>query len=160
MTAGGAEGSFALSIIDKLEKIFILECDEEWIDSLKITFEPWKDKVIIVNKFLSDVNSEKYVTIDSLIKEESTVDLIKLDVEGDELKALNGCCETIKKNYNLIFLICAYHYQMEEEEIRDFFQGRGWLIENRKGFIYFLHDENQMFPFFRRGVLKVYKIDN
>ncbi len=44
--------------------------------------------------------------IDSLIDEEIT--LIKMDIEGAEMKALEGCEKTIKK-YSPKLYICAYH---------------------------------------------------
>lgn len=44
--------------------------------------------------------------IDSLIDDEIT--MLKMDIEGAELKALNGCKNTIKK-YSPKLYVCAYH---------------------------------------------------
>lgn len=44
--------------------------------------------------------------IDSLIDDEVT--MLKMDIEGAELKALNGCKNTIKK-YSPKLYVCAYH---------------------------------------------------
>ena len=46
--AGVAEGNFTLSIIDKVKKVYLIEPDASWIEALKYTFEPYKEKVIIV----------------------------------------------------------------------------------------------------------------
>jgi hypothetical protein len=61
---GAAEGIWALSSVEKAGKIYLFECEENWIAALKKTFEPWKDKVEIVNKFVSDTNSGNNITID------------------------------------------------------------------------------------------------
>jgi hypothetical protein len=42
---GTAEGFFALSVIDKVNKVYLFECCEEWIGALKKTFEPFGEKV-------------------------------------------------------------------------------------------------------------------
>ena len=49
----------------------------------------------------------KGVTLDEIIKDEK-VTYIKLDVEGSELKALEGAKNTIKKNKPRL-AICIYH---------------------------------------------------
>ena len=52
------------------------------------------------------------LTIDTIIKKEKLPEteqlVIKFDVEGNELKALDGACETIKKYKPLMFISC-YH---------------------------------------------------
>lgn len=55
--AGVAEGNFALSVVEKAKKLILIECDEEWMEALKLTFAPWKEKVIFVEKFVSDIDS-------------------------------------------------------------------------------------------------------
>jgi len=47
------------------------------------------------------------------------LDLIKIDVEGAELKVLRGCKNTIKK-FNPIFSIDVNHYEGEFEDIERF----------------------------------------
>lgn len=155
--AGGAEGSFALSIIDKAKKIYILECDDEWIEALKLTFMPYKDRVVIVKRYLTDNNIGENITLDELLKNDDNVSLIKMDIEGAEVKACKGAKKTISNNQNVIVLACSYHYQDEERELRKALENLNMIVENRKGYIYFLHDENQKYPFFRRGVLKAYR---
>jgi hypothetical protein len=45
---GAAEGNFALSVVEKASHIIIFETNKEWIKPLQATYEPWKDKVTIV----------------------------------------------------------------------------------------------------------------
>ncbi len=46
-------------------------------------------------------------TIDNLVEDEN-VNFIKMDIEGSELKALQGAAKTIKKNKPTL-TICVYH---------------------------------------------------
>ena len=74
--AGVAEGNFALSIIEKVKKIYLFEADEEWIDVLKTTFAPWKEKVEIICKYVSDNDENGNITLDSFFKT-GKIDFIK-----------------------------------------------------------------------------------
>lgn len=46
---GTAEGIFALNIIHSVKKVYLFECDPEWIIPLEKTFAPWINKIEIVN---------------------------------------------------------------------------------------------------------------
>jgi 16S rRNA A1518/A1519 N6-dimethyltransferase RsmA/KsgA/DIM1 with predicted DNA glycosylase/AP lyase activity len=39
--AGAAEGNFALSVIDKASKVYIIEGDAGWCEALRQTFLPY-----------------------------------------------------------------------------------------------------------------------
>jgi hypothetical protein len=52
--AGVAEGNFALSVIEKVKKIYLFEVDEAWITALEATFAPFGNKATIVNACVSD----------------------------------------------------------------------------------------------------------
>lgn len=54
---GAAEGIWGLSLIESVKTLYLFECDEGWIEALNLTFSPWKEKVRIINKYVSD-NSE------------------------------------------------------------------------------------------------------
>src|SRR5205085_2663461 len=60
---GTAEGNFALSVIEKVSLIYLFEADEQWAEALHATFDPWKDKVRIINKYVSDHESENSVSL-------------------------------------------------------------------------------------------------
>ena len=66
--AGGAEGIFSLENLDRAEKIYIFECDEEWIEALEATFKEYKEKIKIIKKFVSDKNNENEITLDEFQK--------------------------------------------------------------------------------------------
>lgn len=63
------------------------------------------------------------IDIDSLIKElkEDKVSIIKMDVEGSELKSLYGCLDTIKK-YKPKLQISVYHRPEDLWEISNFIE--------------------------------------
>lgn len=106
--AGAAEGIFSLEHIDKAKKLYIVESDTEWIEALQWTFEPYKNKIQIVQKFLSDHSDDYNITVDDLIGD-IPVSLIKMDIEGDEIKALKGADRTLSKNQNMYIALCTYH---------------------------------------------------
>jgi 16S rRNA A1518/A1519 N6-dimethyltransferase RsmA/KsgA/DIM1 with predicted DNA glycosylase/AP lyase activity len=59
---GAAEGNFALSVVEKANKVYIIEGNAAWCDALRQTFLPYKEKVEIIQKFLSDVADDDHVT--------------------------------------------------------------------------------------------------
>lgn len=73
---GVAEGNFTISVIDKIRKAYLFEVDEEWIEALNATFEPYKDKVEIIPTYISNHNSGINRTLDSFNFLEK-IDLVK-----------------------------------------------------------------------------------
>ena len=87
--AGVAEGNFALSVVDKAKRLYLVECDRGWMEALRLTFEPWKEKVVFIEKFMSDTAGDTTTSIDELMGDEADGPyFIKLDIEGYEQKAL------------------------------------------------------------------------
>src|SRR5690606_30541039 len=88
---GSAEGIFTLMNIELLEKAYLFEQDEQWIEALEATFAPWKEKVIIIPKYVSDRKSEKEIRLDQYFQNTTLQpNFFKIDVEGAEEKVLNG----------------------------------------------------------------------
>ena len=151
--AGVAEGNFALSIIDKVKKIYIIECEEIWIKALRKTFEPYQDKVVFVQKFLSDKVDDNNITIDALLGNEE-VNYIKMDIEGAERAALQGAVNTIKHNSRLTIAACAYHKRGDEKWIKDYLKEKGFETANTSGYMYFAYDERAYISLeLRRGLV-------
>ena len=101
----------ALSDIDDIKLLFN-ESDNDWESSLvHRNFEFLKQEEVLTKKIDSIINSitnlEKY----SLI--------IKLDIEGNEFKALAGATETIKK-YNPIIIIEFSKFIFNQENSKNF----------------------------------------
>lgn len=150
---GAAEGNFTLEIIDRCDKAYIFECDEGWIEALNATFAPWKEKVTVVPAVVSNVTRDNRMTLDHYFKDDlENIDLIKIDIEGHEVQALQGAEKVLDQNKQTRILICAYHYQNEESEIRRYLSG--WHLEHRNGYIVMIDDKRQKKPYLRRGILE------
>lgn len=151
---GSAEANFTLDVIDKVDKAYIIEGDEQWIPALEKTFRDYMDKVVIVNKYLDSYKHEGYETIDSIVKEDD-ISFIKMDIEGFELKALYGAKEHIKKNTDLRMSICTYHNHEDYEIIKCYLESLGMSCKPGEGFLFRMDDSiwTSDVPDLRKGIL-------
>lgn len=157
--AGAAEGNFSLSVVEKASKIFIIEADEGWIEAIKATFEPWKEKVIILNKFVSDKTIGEFIKLDTLLQQTTTINFIKADVEGAERQLLEGCENIFKTQQKLRAAICCYHNQQDEEIFSKYMSNKGFKVEHSNGYMIYLEDKNFGAPYLRRGLIRATKIE-
>lgn len=155
---GSAEGIFALTHIDKAKYVVLFEADEEWLKALHATFAPWKDKVVIVPKYVSDIDDDQNSTISSFIKENPHLvpDFIKIDVEGAEMKVMKGMGEHMGRK-GLKMAVTTYHYLNDYQEISAFLSQWGFLQEPSEG-VTLLTLEEQRAPFFRKGLIRATNI--
>lgn len=153
--AGVAEGNFSLSIIDKVKKIYLIEPDEDWIEALRITFEQYKEKVVFVNKYISNYDSGETVKLDSIV-EEKQINYIKMDIEGEELYALQGAENILDRAENIKCNICSYHQESDYREIERFLVEKGYEVSPSKGYMWFPFDKNYLYslPTLRRGLIR------
>ena len=156
--AGAAEGNFALSIIDKVKKIYLFEPDFHWAEALKYTFEPYADKVTIVNKYLSDYTDNHTVMLDTYLMGQQ-VDFIKLDIEGEEYHALQGAKEIISASNKMKCVVCTYHQEYDYIVLNQLFKELGYKTEPSKGYMWFPYDKNIVYslPSLRRGLIRAKK---
>lgn len=98
MDCGVAEGNFGLSIVEKCKKFYLFEPEEQWMEPLKATFAPWKDKVVIVQKYLSDTTDEINTTLDDYFSDKEYPNFLKLDGEGYEERLLLGTKKILSSN--------------------------------------------------------------
>lgn len=151
--AGACEGNFSLHNIDKVSKLYLIECDLDWMEALKATFEPYIDKVVFCNKFLSDRDTNKTITLNSLIKE--PVNFIKMDIEGEEINALKGADRVFAGSANIKCSICSYHRHGDEEKIKNILQGYGLKTSTSKGYMLYLCDDDiWKNPELRHGIVR------
>ncbi len=151
--AGVAEGNFALSVIDKVSKIYLFEVDDNWLEALHYTFRPYNDKVVIVKGYLSDNDLEECITLDNVVLDEK-VDFIKMDIEGDELKALMGAKRLLAMS-EIKIVACVYHKADDNRNIGDFLGGFGFKTKNSYGYMLFIYDSMAQHDLldFRRGLI-------
>jgi len=151
---GASEGFFALSVIDKAKKIYLFECDEIWNKPQKMTFAPYKDKVVMVNKYVSDYTNDNNITMDQYF-EKQKVNFIKMDIEGTELKALKGSHNIFTVNKDIKVAICTYHNKDDAKNIRKILLKNNFFIEFSKGYIISVWEESFNL---RKGIIRGYKL--
>lgn len=132
--AGAAEGIFALDVIDKARKIYLVEADEEWLEALEQTFREDGDKVHLIHGFLDSVHEGNRVSIDGMFEQEE-INFIKMDIEGFEKPALMGAARTLQRSKNIRCAICAYHCREDEAWLRDILEKYGFETEVSKGYM-------------------------
>ncbi len=142
LDAGAAEGIFSLALVEQAESLVLVEADESWNEALRLTFEPWKDKVVIVNKFLSDVDDEDSVTIDSLALDHQ-FDLIKMDIEGAEVSAMTGGNRFFSCSDKVNLALCVYHNPDDEERLLSYADKYGFDAYTTKGYMIFPDNMSQ-----------------
>ncbi len=151
--AGACEGNFSLHHIDKVSKVYMIECDKGWMEALRYTFGPYKDKVVFCEKFLSNTDSENTARLDTLVKE--PVDFIKMDIEGEEIRALEGGRGLLSNSGHMKCAICAYHRHGDEEKIKEMLGGMGFETSISKGYMLFLYSDDVLKePELRRGIIR------
>ncbi|MDR0537167.1 MAG: hypothetical protein LBH04_03850 [Tannerellaceae bacterium] len=157
---GAAEGIWALNYADIAGKIYLFECEKHWIAALKKTFEPWKDKVRIVNKYVSNTTNLGNITMDDFFNNKP-VNFIKADIEGAEPNLLDGCksllARSITSNTDLKLLLCAYHNQGDEEKITECLHAKGFITEHSTGYMLYIIDSQLNPPYIRRGLIRATK---
>jgi len=153
MDIGAAEGLWGLDSVEKAGQIYLFECNPNWIEALEKTFEPWKEKVCIVNKYISDVSDEKNITLDDFLKGE-TVNFIKTDIEGMEFQLLKGAQKTLCEATDLKLVVCTYHRQDDAEHFRSYLEAMSFVCEYSKGYLLSIWGEE---PYLRRGLIRATK---
>ncbi|MDE5779181.1 MAG: glycosyltransferase [Lachnospiraceae bacterium] len=136
LDAGVAEGNFALEIIDKVKKIYLVEADPLWVYALQHTFAPYQEKVQIIQAFLTENQGDNSTTVDAVLGNQD-IDFIKMDIEGDEIKALHGAAKTLERKVNLKLDICAYHNEGDEMAIRQYLEKKGFRCSVSDGYMIF-----------------------
>jgi hypothetical protein len=155
--AGAAEGIFALSVVERAKKLYLFECSEGWIESLQKTFEPWKEKVVIINKYISDTTNDICVTLDDFMQGEP-VNFIKADIEGYEIKLMKGAVKILAGNHNLKIVLCTYHRRSDADDLKQLLMEHGFHTEFSKGYMILLNSAQLLIPpYLRRGVIRATK---
>ncbi|MDR0737564.1 MAG: FkbM family methyltransferase, partial [Prevotellaceae bacterium] len=156
--AGVAEGNFALSVIEKVKKIYLFEMDKAWITALEATFAPWKEKVVIVNKYVSDVNEKNRITLDAFFGNEK-IDFIKADIEGAEIQLLEGAKAILSRKTPLKAVLCTYHKHNDAEMLQQTLAEKGFRTEFSNGYMIFFYEMCDKFepPYLRRGLIRAEK---
>lgn len=152
--AGVAEGNFALEIIDKVQKIYLIEVDPLWIEALRVTFAPYKEKVEIIEAFLDNSTIDNHITIDKIL-DGGKVDYIKMDIEGAETLALDGARKTLSNVKKLKLNICTYHNQDDYDKIASILNEYDYQVSHSNGYMVFLWKDTEVFKLVR-GLIRAH----
>jgi hypothetical protein len=150
---GAAEGNFALAVIEKVSRIYLFECDPDWIEALQCTFAPWKDKVEIIPKFVSDRNDERHCSGDVFFKDKE-VTFLKIDVDGGERPLLKGFKQILHNRTNLKIALCTYHQHQDESEFTGLLETSGFKVSPSMGYMIFYYDKKLKSPYIRRALIR------
>jgi precorrin-6B methylase 2 len=142
---GTAEGNFALKFIERFGKVYLFECDVEWLEALQATFNPWVDKVEIIKTYVSDINDADNVSLDHYFTNKEMPTLLKMDVEGYEEKVLTGANKLIN-NAKPELLVCTYHCKNDDKKLSTILINHNYDVEFSNGWMIFEND-------FRKGIL-------
>jgi hypothetical protein len=154
---GCAEALLALDVIDKVKSVYLVESDPMWLDALKATFKPYKDKVTIIDKLISDVDTETTITLSSLLKNEKESPVfIKMDIEGYETSVIEASKEFLLERQNIRIACCTYHRQNDADRLARIFSDLHYEIEYSDGYMLFIYDKLKA-PYFRKGVIRAKK---
>ncbi len=134
---GSAEGIFSLDTIDGVDHVYLFECDDQWVAPLRATFAPWKDKVTIIQKYIAETTSESQVTIDDFLRDTPVRSLfLKMDIEGAEMRALQGAMETLRSTSVVQVAVTTYHRIGDPERIAELLSSLGFQYEFSEGLIF------------------------
>jgi hypothetical protein len=148
LDVGAAEAIFSLDVIELVSHVYLFECDDVWIEALNATFAPWKNKVTIVRKYVSDSNDENTITLDRFFEDKDKRNLfIKMDIEGYEQAALRGAVNLLREAHDIDFSICTYHKKKDAVEITGILNSFGFEWEQTEGYLYVERD-------FRKGIIR------
>lgn len=151
---GSAEAIISLSVAEKVKKNYIFEYDDKWFTPLKKTFEKFGDKVVIINKFVSDKTSTNTVKISDYISDSHYDYFFKIDVEGEELNVLKGMENILDKNMNIKIAVCTYHNGKDFQRVVEYLNNKNFNIQHSKGYMIF---DLKTAPYLRRGVVRATK---
>lgn len=156
---GAAEGNFSLSVIEKASQVFLFEVEKDWIKALEATFEPWKEKVTIVQKYVSDVDNSQCIKLDTFFGEKQPVNFIKADVEGAEAQVVNGANDLINRQNDLRIAVCTYHRQTDAQELDDLLKNKGFRNHFSGKYMIFHYGSSNIVepPYLRKAVLRAVK---
>jgi hypothetical protein len=148
LDVGACEATFSLDAIELVNHVYIFECDNVWIEALNATFAPWKNKVTIVCKYVSDSNDENTITLDRFFEDKDKRHLfIKMDIEGYEQAALRGAANLLREAHDIDFSICTYHKKNDVIEIANILNSFSFDWEQTEGYLYFERE-------FRKGIIR------
>lgn len=140
LDVGSAEGFTSLDAVEYVRFIYLFEFESKWVEALNATFEPWKEKVVIIEKYVGSKNDALNITLDAFFKDKPKDNLfLKIDIEGAECDALQGAEGLFAEATNLDFAICTYHRRDDKKNISAYLDQKRCTYSLRDGYLYVRH---------------------
>lgn len=154
---GAAEGNFSLENVEKVKRIFLFERNPNWIESLKLTFSDYMDRVKIIEKNVGINSLAGDISLDNMKILFGNELFIKIDADGGEQEVLKCMKKLLLQNQNIKVAICTYHKQNDFLVLDEILKSYGFKTEFTKNKMLFYFDKSLKFPYFRNGVLRASK---
>ena len=154
---GCADGNFSLSVVDCVKEIYLFEIEETWMKPLELTFAPYKDKVHIIQKCVTENSDAAAVSIDEFceVNNIESIGFVKIDVEGYEKNVLSGARKMITNNKIKKLAVCTYHKLDDEQTLGEMLPNYNKIMS--EGYmIYVLNQDiwNIKPPYFTKGLMR------
>ena len=151
---GCAEAIFTLDNIAKVSKAYLFESLSMWRKPLQLTFAPFGDKVVLVNKLVSDRTHRNSITLMDVVNKDISNRshfFVKMDIEGWERIVVRGNADFFKTAH-VKLSCCVYHRQDDAQVIDKMLKEMGYRTWFSDG--YMLPTMNGLhYPYFRHGVI-------
>lgn len=155
---GAAEGFFSLDFVSIVDKVILFENKEIWYAPLNKTFAPFSNKVSINKKYVGNKSSKECIRLDDMHELYNIPLFIKIDVDGNEFEVLKGMHSLLESNNSVRIAVCTYHKQDDFIVFSDFLAGLGFELSSSQGYMLYVFDKSQKYPYFRKGVLRASKV--
>lgn len=137
LDVGSAEGIFSLDTIEYADHIYLFEYDKDWIEPLNATFDSWKHKVTIIQKYVWDSSSENHIILDDFFSDKPNHNIfIKMDIEGAERRAFSGAVNLLNQGTEIQLAVTTYHRKGDPEYLQNLFESNGFKCEFSDGYMY------------------------
>jgi Methyltransferase FkbM domain len=146
---GASDGIFCLTQIERLSKAYLFEPDSNWAEPLRMTMEPWRDKVEIVPLALGSRDADGVIRLDNFLAKRPQPNFVQMDVEGAEGEVLDGAENLLQAAGKLRLSICTYHRRLDFPNLAKRLASLGYDIGHSPGFFVI----GVRMPYFRRGIL-------
>lgn len=154
LDVGCAEAIFALDNIERVSKAYLFESASEWRRPLQLTFAPYANKVVIVNKLVADKTTKKSTRLIDAVNGDVSCDahfFVKMDIEGWERTVIEGNVDFFK-SAKVKLSCCVYHRQDDAMVIEKMLHDMGYKTRFSEGWM--LTPMNGIhYPYFRHGVI-------
>jgi len=150
---GAAEGIVALDLVDKVDHLVVFEYEPAWVAALEATFEPYREKTTIVAKMVSETTGGGEVRLDDYSALVTSKSVVKMDVEGNEMKVLLGATTVLSKGPGV--LCCTYHRQGDAQALEHYLSSHGYGVSFSNGVMCYFDDRAGWNPpYFRKGLIR------